>query len=180
MALRVVSEGGLQAVTHRAVERAAGVPHGTVTYYFGTRDELVMAMVDRLVEDCRREVSGIARDVTMALAPRAGTLDVDGFVERIVAWIDGSRELHLARFEFELAAARDARLRVRMSEAALVFWRLCEPLVQALGSPNPALDGRAMAAAIDGLLLDRISHDPADAGVIESVCRQMILPWSRR
>ena len=63
---------------------------------------------------------------------------------------DGLRTLNLAKafkgrsekIELELAAARDPRLRRRMTDAALVFWRLCEPIVLALGSDDPELDGR--------------------------------------
>lgn len=176
----LVADGGLQAVTHRAVERAAGVPHGSVTYHFGTRDDLVFAIVDRLVEECERAVSEIARDVTMALArsPRGEWLDVDRAADALIAWMDEDRPRHLARLELELAAARDARLRRRMTDAALVFWRLCEPIVLALGSDDPELDGRAMASMIDGLLVDRLAHEPADARVVRSAVRRLVASWA--
>ncbi len=182
-ALRLVADGGLQAVTHRAVERAAGVPHGSVTYHFGTRDDLVFAMVDRMVDECEQSISEIARGVTLAIARTwggagGGELDGDGIAAAIAAWIDGRRDLHLARLELELAAARDPRLRTRMSDAALVFWRLCEPIVLALGSVDPELDGRAMACTVDGLLLDRLAHEPADARVIGSAVHRLLGSWS--
>ncbi len=179
--LRLVADGGLQAVTHRAVERAAGVPHGSVTYHFGSRDDLVFAMVDRLVEDCERAVAEIARGVTMALArsPRGGDwLDPDRVAGALAAWIDEDRQRHLARLELELAAARDPRLRTRMTDAALVFWRLCEPIVLALGSEDPALDGRAMASMIDGLLIDRLGHEPTDQRVLGVAVRKLLGSWS--
>lgn len=183
--MRLVAEGGLQAVTHRSVERAAEVPHGSVTYHFGSRDDLVFAMVDRLVEECERAVADIARDVAMALArapavPSGGAgarIDIDRAADALVTWIDDGRQRHLARLELELAAARDPRLRERMTEAALVFWRLCEPIVLALGSEHPELDGRAMAASIDGLLLDRLSHEPADPRVVRAAVRRLLGDW---
>lgn len=180
--MRLVAAGGLQAVTHRAVERAADVPHGSVTYHFGTRDDLVFAMVDRLVEDCERAVAAIARDVAMALArsPRGtgARIDIDRAADGLVAWIDEDRQRHLARLELELAAARDPRLRERMTEAAMVFWRLCEPIVLALGSEDPELDGRAMAAAVDGLLLDRLAHEPSDPRVVRAAVGRLMGDWS--
>lgn len=180
--MRLVADGGLQAVTHRSVERAAEVPHGSVTYHFGTRDDLVFAMVDRLVEDCEREVAVIARGVSMALARapsgvEGSRIDVDGAADALVAWIDDSRERHLARLELELAAARDPRLRERMTAAAMVFWRLCEPIVLALGSDDPELDGRAMAAMVDGLLLDRLAHEPSDPRVVRAAVRRLMGDW---
>lgn len=180
--MRLVAEGGLEAITHRAVERAAGVPHGSITYHFGTRDDLVAAMVDRLVEECEREVAVIARDVAMALARAPGgaggsRIDVERAADGLVAWIDRDRQRHLARLELELAAARDPRLRERMTEAAMVFWRLCEPIVLALGSDDPELDGRAMAAMVDGLLLDRLAHEPSDVRVVRSAVQRLMGAW---
>lgn len=179
-AMRLVADGGLQAVTHRAVERAADVPHGSVTYHFGTRDDLVFAMVDRLAGDCEREVATIAQGVAMALArsPRGDGLDVDQIADALIGWMDDDPQRHLARLELELAAARDPRLRERMTDAALVFWRLCGPIVLALGSDDPELDGRAMAAMVDGLLLDRLSHEPSDPRVVRAALRRLLGAWS--
>lgn len=182
-ALELLADGGLAAVTHRAVERAAGVPHGSVTYHLGGRDELVDALVERMVATCERDVAVIARDVSMALAGPAGRaspagLDVDAIAEALVRWMDDGRRLHLARLEMELAAARDPRLRERMSRAAEVFWRLCEPIVLAMGSADPARDGRAMGAAVDGLLHDHLCHDPEDPQIVRAGVRQLLRSWA--
>lgn len=177
-ALRLVAQGGLQAVTHRSVERAASVPHGSVTYYFGSRDELVAAMVERLVATCEARVGVVARDVALALAPPDRVLDVERTAGALAGWMEEDRELHLARLELELAAARDPRLRLRMSDAARVFWRLCEPLALALGSADPERDGRVMASMIDGLLVDRLAHDPADPRVLVAAVRQLLRSWA--
>jgi len=176
-ALRLLAEGGLQAVTHRAVEGAARVPHGSVTYYFGSRDGLVGAMVDRLARDCEERVRGLAHDVAMAVAPRGAAIDVRPFADALIGWMDDGRLQHLARFELELAAVRDPRLRARMTDTALTFWRLCAPIVLAAGSPDPERDGRAMAAMVDGLLLDRLAHDGADRGLVEAAVRHLVSGW---
>lgn len=183
-ALELLADGGLGAVTHRAVERAAGVPHGSVTYHLGGRDVLVDALIDRMVATCERDVAAIARDVSMALAGSAGRagaegLDVGAIADALVRWMDEGRRLHLARLELELAAARDPRLRERMSRAAGVFWRMCEPIVLAMGSTDPVRDGRAMASAVDGLLLDHLSHDGADASIVRAGARQLLRSWAQ-
>jgi AcrR family transcriptional regulator len=150
-ARRLIAEGGLAAVTHRAVEQAARVPHGSVTYYFGSRDGLVHALVDRMVAECEQQVAAIARQ-------QAEGSDVQSVARGIAQWMDHNRELHMARLELELAGARDERIRERMTDAARVFWRMCEPIAAAAGSPDPERDGRGMAAMVDGLLLDRLAH----------------------
>ena len=150
-ARRLIAEGGLGAVTHRSVEQAARVPHGSVTYYFGSRDGLVAALVERMIAQSEAQVAAIAER-------QAASSDVDSVARNIATWMDDNRELHLARLELELAAARDERIRERMTDAARIVWRMCEPLAAAAGSTDPERDGRAMAAMVDGLLLDRLAH----------------------
>jgi AcrR family transcriptional regulator len=172
-ALEIAAEHGLAAVTHRSVQTAAGMPHGSVTYWFGNREGLLAAMVDRLVEQCKAEVDPIAEGITAAF--EAGEeLDLDAVAAAVAAWIDEGREMHLARLELELAAARDPILRERMRAAASIFWRLCEPLARAAGSDNPERDGRAMAAMVDGLLLDRLSHPPQPRGLLVAAVRRLL------
>lgn len=79
--------------------------------------------------------------------------------------------------ELELAAVRDPRLRARMRDAAQVFWRLCEPLARAAGSSDPERDGRAMAAMVDGLLIDRLAHPPQGDQVLAAAVRQLLRSW---
>jgi hypothetical protein len=58
----------------------------------------------------------------------------------------------------DMLRERDERIRERMTDAARIFWRMCEPLAAAAGSEDPERDGRGMAAMVDGLLLDRLAH----------------------
>ncbi len=165
----LIAGGGLAAVTHRTVEKAAGVPHGSVTYYFGSRDGLVLALVDTMVEECEAMVAGIAQR-----AASAG--DVEDIARAIAAWMDDNVEMHLARMELELAAARDPRLGERMTDAARVFWNLCVPIAAATGSDDPERDGRGMAAMVDGLLLDRLSHPGQSHELLVGALRRILTP----
>jgi AcrR family transcriptional regulator len=168
-ARRLIADGGLGAVTHRSVEQAAGVPHGSVTYYFGSRDGLVFALVDRMVAESEAQVAAIAEQ-------QAAGSDLDTVARNIAAWMDGNRELHLARLELELAAARDPRLRERMTDAARYFWGMCVPLAAAAGSQDPPRDGRALAAMVDGLLLDRLAHPGQTHGLLVEAVRRLTSP----
>ncbi|HWH93402.1 MAG TPA: TetR family transcriptional regulator [Baekduia sp.] len=173
-ALRLLVDGGIGAITHRSVEKAAGVPHGSVTYWFESRDGLLAALVDRLVAECEDVVGAISAPLAATYA--AGLQpDIAQLATAIAAWIDEHRAMHLARLELELAAIRDPRLRARMHDAAAVFWRMCEPIAQALGSDDPRRDGRAMTAMLDGLLLDRLAHPPQGADVVEATLRRVLL-----
>lgn len=176
---RLIAEGGLAAVTHRSVEAAAGAPHGTVTYWFGNREGLIAALIEALLEECAVIVQGIAGPLRAQLES-GEPFDPQTVAAGIAAWMDHARDLHIARLELELQAARDPALRRRMTDAARVFWAMCEPLAAATGSEDPVRDGRALAAMIDGLLVDRLSHPPQDDGILVAAVERMLTPVAPR
>ena len=45
-ACELLAHGGTAAVTHRQVAERAGVPNGSIRYYFATRDALLTACVE--------------------------------------------------------------------------------------------------------------------------------------
>lgn len=47
--LGVITEHGVHRTTHRKIAEAAGVPLGSVTYYFATLDDLICAAFERLI-----------------------------------------------------------------------------------------------------------------------------------
>lgn len=49
-AVTVIAEHGPRALTHRAVDAALGIPQGSTSYYFRTREALLTAVVQHIVE----------------------------------------------------------------------------------------------------------------------------------
>lgn len=171
--MRLVSESGLGAVTHRSVEQAAGAPHGSVTYWFGNREGLISALVDWLCEESERQVRAIATPVQQQIA--AGrTLDIDATAAALSEWMDAAAAHHLARMELELQGAREPAHAARMTRAAQVFWDMCAAIAQGLGSDDPGRDGRAMAVMLDGILLDRLAHPPQSQDVVSASVRWVL------
>ncbi|HUA07455.1 MAG TPA: TetR/AcrR family transcriptional regulator [Solirubrobacteraceae bacterium] len=171
--LRLVSEAGLGAVTHRNVEQAAGAPHGSVTYWFGSREGLISALVDWLCDESERQARAIATPVQQQIA--AGQkLDIDAIAAALSAWMDTSAAHHLARMELELQGAREPAHAERMTKAAQVFWDMCAAIAEGLGSDDPERDGRAMAVMLDGVLLDRLAHPPQSQDVVAASVRWLL------
>lgn len=169
-AIRVISDQGTRGLTHRAVEAEAGVPHGSTTYYFGTRHELLTALMAYMAERGRRETEPIAHAMTLLLADRSKPIDIDGIAHAYVAFIDASAELELARYELQVTGARDPEMKTLMTEQCDVFRRMCEPIVIACGSADAKRDSRILQAALDGWMLDRLTHDGAsDDTIIEGM-----------
>lgn len=169
-AIRVISEQGMRGLTHRAVEAEAGVPHGSTTYYFGTRHELLTALMQYMAERGRRETEPIAHAMTMMLADRSKPVDIDSLARAYVAWIDASAEIELARYELQVTGARDPEMKRLMTETCDVFRRMCEPIVVACGSSDPKRDSHILQAALDGWMFDRLTHaGPSDDTIIEGM-----------
>ncbi|HEY8584784.1 MAG TPA: TetR family transcriptional regulator [Capillimicrobium sp.] len=157
--LRLIGEGGLEAVTHRAVEAAAGLPHGSTTYYFKTRQQLVDAAVQRLSDRDHAVVDAMGHGIAMALA-RGDGLDFDALAAQITAWVRADRAHQLVRFELYLAAARRPQIAETMRAARQTFLRMMEPVAVAAGSDDPEADARTLVALLDGLVLHQITVTP--------------------
>ena len=65
--LACLGEGGFDAVSMRAVAQGAGVPLGSLHYYFRSKEEMVGAALERSVEEL---IADIVRDVDESAPPR--------------------------------------------------------------------------------------------------------------
>ncbi|MBO0768588.1 MAG: TetR family transcriptional regulator [Solirubrobacterales bacterium] len=172
-AAELVEAQGLGALSHRAVEQAAGVPHGSVTYWFGSRDGLITALVNWLCEQSERQCRALAAQVEESLR-EGGKPDVDVLARGMSEWHASPAAMHLARLELELQGAREPAHAARMTAAAGVFWEMCATLARVLGSDDPERDGRTMAVLLDGVLLDALAHPPQDLAVLETAIRWVL------
>jgi len=59
-AIRIIGEGGPDAITHRAVAARAQVPLGSITYYFENRDRLIVEAFRHLMAETRLWLAALA------------------------------------------------------------------------------------------------------------------------
>ena len=159
----VLAAGGAAGLTHRAVEAAAAMPHGSTRYHFGSTKGLLRALVEHVATrdaDVLTVPSGSGDRPPEALA--RALADV---VER---WLTGSRELVLARYELLLAAARDPELQQLVEAPVAAFAGEAAALL------GPGSDGRRFVALLDGLLFDRATRGPGTRAALEDDLRALI------
>lgn len=146
-ALRVIGQSGREAVTHRAVAHEAGVPLGSTTYYFDSRDDLLgqaLEHVARKEVDRHRE---LGEELRTAKTPRQLA---DMLLDQLIFEAE-DRIAYIAEYELWLEAGRRPDLR----EAATAWCDAVQLAVagamEKLGSTDPGADASLVVAAIDGL-----------------------------
>jgi AcrR family transcriptional regulator len=173
-ALHVIGTRGLREATHRAVEMEAGVPHGSVTYWFGSRDGLLAAAVERMRELDEHRVAAMAQQLVMAFATSGLDAVVDAVAEGGAAMFEADTVVQTARYEMLLAGARDEAIGPLIRECSRAFWELAKPVVVAAGSQDPDGDARILMAMLDGLFFDQLTKGERDPELLRRGIRQAL------
>lgn len=146
-AIEVVATNGAAGLTHRAVAAAAGVPLGSTTYYFASRDDLLAealhAAAEHNIARLREWEAGLGEAVDLASALASLTM----------AGLTAGRPQSVVEYELYIAALH--RPRLRQASAA---WD--SALVELFARRTDADTGRALAAAFCGLMMQALLADP--------------------
>jgi DNA-binding transcriptional regulator YbjK len=160
-AISTLARDGMRGLTHRAVDRAAGLPEGSASYYFRTRQALLQATVERLAELTSTDMLGSAAvlDSTAVPALPGHDLDVLAAVTAalIESWLTTGRERQLARYELSLEATRRPELRQTLVTTGAAIRAVVADLFAAAGVREPRQRAADFAAFLDGLLFDQIA-----------------------
>lgn len=187
-AIDVVAEDGMRALTHRAVDARAGLPTGTTSAYFRTRQALLTALVRRLAELDRVELEalGITPEQTAAGPsgsseqpgksgesgpsgqseqpgpPSGAELDAiaEGTALFVQHWLTTGRNRALARYRCLLETTAYPELREILAPHESMARVQARRLFERAGVEDPAGRARSYVAAIDGLILDLLLGEP--------------------
>jgi AcrR family transcriptional regulator len=156
--IRVLARDGIAETTTRKIAAEAGVNQATLRYYFGSKDDLLFAVL--------QEMMRTTREVVQAAIPSDGGLHV-AIAESIKAFwlhVEAAPELQVMQYELTLYALRNpdsAWLAKQQYDGYSV-------LVESLFEQNFAAAGRKCAvsfaelarfviAGLDGLILQFVS-----------------------
>lgn len=159
-ALRVLAGAGSRGLTHRAVDRAAGLPVGSTSNHFRTREALLEAAARRHADlDAPPKV-----DIETVFAAGA-ELDRKQARQLVLAALDRvldpeARPMLIARYELVLEAIRRPALQRVMDESRARFVGLAELLLRAGGCASPEAHGRQLIALLDGITIDHVHATP--------------------
>lgn len=152
-AVRVLAQQGSRGLTHRAVDIAAGVPKGTASNYFSTREDIIDSILARIGERLSPDPK-----VHAELARRAPGVELfTDYLRDIVHRLTSEPDVAVALFELRLEATR----RPHVAEA-LTRWRRDGLTADvefntSMGLPGEAADIALFHYAIDGLVFDQLT-----------------------
>ncbi|NUT18062.1 MAG: TetR family transcriptional regulator [Hamadaea sp.] len=154
-AIELVGTEGLRSLTHAKVDSRAGLPKGSTSNYFRTRDALTVGVVEWMAQ---KELS----ELTPPAAPRTG----DELVEMLAGLLDfttgPNRTVTAARLALFSEAAHDDQVRAAISRGHELMRTWADSVLTDLGAPDPATAASALISMSEGLILHRIARGADD------------------
>lgn len=173
-AIAVVAEHGMRGLTHRAVDRQAGVAEGSCSSYFRTRSALQRALASFVGAQLNADV----HQLSTLLVAHAGEVDraIEATRQLFVGWL-GAPAVLVAKVELTMEASRDPELAETFGGWRRDLVRLVEELMDAVGREHSNARAEALVAALDGVLLGALLQPETDQAVYVSEClAQLMLP----
>ena len=166
-ALRVIAAGGPDAITHRRVAAEAGVPLGSLTYYFESREDLVreafrhyMAATGAFLAALENEIpAATPADLVRMLVEMARREFVDPAMVR-------------AEYEMILYAARDPELWREFAAWERGLEARLAASFEGLGAARPVEAARTTINLVRGFELEKLAR-PAD--IIDDLRRRLTI-----
>jgi DNA-binding transcriptional regulator YbjK len=157
-ALGVVSEQGLRGLTHRAVDREAGLPEGSCSAYLRTREALVLALTEYVADRMADRVRDLADE--LARCPIGDDQAYATVTRSVLGWLD-ERDLLVALLELTIQASRDPALAASLGAHRRVLAEVVGGMLTAHGKPHGAAAAETLVASFDGVLIAALPRPAA-------------------
>ena len=168
--LGLIARDGAACASHRAVAAAAGVPPTAVTYYFGSRGDLLRAALEHFVDGEVARLGALAAELEGCPPERVAARFSEALADH---------EPSLAQFELYLEASRRPRLREAAAACLKAYAGAAEAALSAGGAPRAAEGARVFVALADGLALARTAApDVHDADTLARAMRDLFIAFA--
>lgn len=174
--LRLIADEGIDAVSHRSVAEAAGVPLGSTTYWFSSRQDMLSQALEYFA---RLEIETLREHLGAVLGRRLSRKRlVDEFTDLIAPQLGQARWRTIAQYAFMNEAARQPELEPVCREWTAAWQEALAEVFDSLGAPDPELEARMFLAMLDGLLLEQLATPDEDPK--KNVIRPALRAWFDR
>lgn len=162
---------GIEATTVNDIVARAGVGKGTFYHYFGTKEDVILALRERF-----------SRDFTTRVAEAIGRCPADDHHNRFAAWLEGTVAAYVADYKLHDVVFHEFRHSNRGSkDKEIVIAQLSGLLVDGVKAgawtlPDPRAAAIVIFDAMHGVVDDAIASGQGDAG---SICEKLSLLFGR-
>lgn len=150
--VRLIARSGVRALTHLLVDKEAGLPRGSTSYYARTRRDLTALVVERLSQDTQTDLAGLT--IRFPLSRAEAVQVAVAFLDRLARREDAQA----ARFALLFELRNDDELRATLTVDAPVRELLvvqAEELLEAGGIADPSQHASDLVGLVDALLMYR-------------------------
>lgn len=178
-AIAVLGERGIHALTHRAVDAAAGLPAGSTSNHFRTRHALLDAVVEHFSARERANWEDIASRMS-ATTPHELALALTAFAQEMTG---PQRTLSLARYAILVEAGIRPQLRAQLAATGGRVNAWAMNWLRTAGSTDPEHDAPIIMNHWTGVVLHQLAvPDPAfdPSEQITALVTTVIRPAQRR
>jgi AcrR family transcriptional regulator len=156
-AVQVVAENGLRGLTHRTVDRRAGLPEGSCSAYPRTREALVLGVTEYVAERVAAHVRDLADE--LAETPLDDEHVAATVTHAVLRWVDERDILGAARADppgrsRPASRRHDSSLRHELVEVV-------SGVLSARRKPHRAAAAETLCASFDGVLIAALPRPPA-------------------
>jgi AcrR family transcriptional regulator len=172
-AIELVGTEGMRALTHGRVDERAGLPKGSTSNYFRTRDALIVGVVEWMAQ---REIAELSR----MPVPRTAE-ELTEFLGRGIEYTTGpNRTMTAARLALFNEAGHNERIRDAVSRGHHMMAGRLAGILADLGAADPEAGADALAACSEGLILHRIARgETKDPRAVLRAAVRGVLPGRR-
>jgi DNA-binding transcriptional regulator YbjK len=164
-AIAVLAAQGARGLTHRAVDRAAGLPPGSTSNHARTREALLTCALTRITELEAADAAATSSGTDGATDGRAmieagadGLAALAGPIAAILhRGLSRGRTRLLARYELALESTRRPALRALYDEASQPFRGPAAAMLAAAGSAEPQRHAKMLIAWCEGVQFDAVA-----------------------
>jgi AcrR family transcriptional regulator len=176
-AITVLGERGIHSLTHRAVDTAAGLPAGSASNHFRTRDALLDAVVERFAARDR----AVWEDIAVRLCPTTPQ-ELARALPRAARPATGPhRAVSLARYAILVEAGIHPPLRAQLTATGARVNAWFMNWLRIAGSTDPERDAPIIMNHWTGLILHQLANpDPAfnPSEQITAIVTTVVRPYS--
>ncbi|MEM8562591.1 MAG: TetR family transcriptional regulator [Pseudomonadota bacterium] len=159
--LRVIAEGGIDAVTHRRVAEVAELPVGSLTYHFKSREQMIREAFKRFLDDAIR--------AKRYFEDQLGGLSLANYVQVIALTSRTDLTLPYWKAELELwtYAARDDDLSKDVIAKTREINATLAELLEAEGVDRPMQSAATLQGVVSGYEMQRLLNPDLSITVLE-------------